>query len=75
MTPTKKHLTVVADADGQLALDFPLELLERLNWKPGDLLIWTELPDGDGFLVSKADKLVSGGAVTDSYIDSETVKL
>lgn len=50
----KKFLTVQEDSDGELFLEFPDDLLERMQWKPGDVIIWTELPNGNGYSVSKA---------------------
>ena len=50
----KKFLTVQADSSGELFLEFPDDLLDNMNWKPGDTIIWTELPNGLGYSVEKA---------------------
>lgn len=50
----KKFLTVQADSSGELFLEFPDDLLDTMNWKPGDTIIWTELPNGNGYSVEKA---------------------
>jgi len=50
----KKFLTVQKDTDGELFLEFPDDLLEKMNWKPGDVIVWTELPNGAGYSVTKA---------------------
>jgi len=50
----KKFLTVQADSSGELFLEFPDDLLDTMNWKPGDTIIWTELPNGNGYNVEKA---------------------
>ena len=50
----KKFLTVQKDTDGELFLEFPDDLLEKMNWKPGDVIVWTELPNGTGYSVTKA---------------------
>ena len=31
----------VIEIDGELALDFPDELLDAMDWKAGDTLVWT----------------------------------
>ena len=50
----KKYLTVQKDDDGELFLEFPDDLLDTMNWEPGDTIIWTELPNGNGYTVEKA---------------------
>ena len=50
----KKYLTVQKDDDGELFLEFPDDLLDTMNWEPGDTIIWTELPNGNGYNVEKA---------------------
>ena len=50
----KKYLTVQKDDDGELFLEFPDDLLDTMNWEPGDTIIWTELPNGNGYSVEKA---------------------
>jgi hypothetical protein len=50
----KKYLTVQKDDDGELLLEFPDDLLDTMNWEPGDTIIWTELPNGNGYNVEKA---------------------
>ena len=50
----KKYLTVQKDDEGELFLEFPDDLLDTMNWEPGDTIIWTELPNGNGYNVEKA---------------------
>ena len=50
----KKFLTVQADSDGEFFLEFPDDLLDNLGWKVGDVIIWTELPNGNGYSIEKA---------------------
>ena len=50
----KKFIEVQADSSGELFLEFPDDLLDTMNWKPGDTIIWTELPNGNGYSVEKA---------------------
>ena len=50
----KKFLKVEQDSDGELFMEFPDDLLDNMNWKPGDVIIWTELPNGNGYTVEKA---------------------
>ena len=52
----KKFLTVQEDSDG-LFLEFPDDLLEAMDWKPGDVITWTELPSGIGYSVTKTKTL------------------
>lgn len=39
-------LTVEADSDGELMLQFPDELMDALNWQPGETLVWEDNQDG-----------------------------
>ena len=50
----RKFLTVQEDADGELFLEFPDDLLDTMNWKPGDVIVWSEMPNGLGYTVEKA---------------------
>lgn len=43
---TRYTLPVEKDEDGELMLTFPDELMEAMNWKPGDVLEWTNNGDG-----------------------------
>lgn len=52
-TNIKTYLSKIEEDDSQgLVVTFPEELINALNWKPGDLLVWAQL-DTDGFVVSK----------------------
>jgi len=53
----KKFLTVQEDSDGELFLEFPDDLLEKLDWRPNEVIVWTELPNGIGYSVTKAKTL------------------
>lgn len=50
----KKFLTVQEDANGELFLEFPDDLLDAMNWKPGDVIVWTEMVNGQGYTIEKA---------------------
>jgi len=52
----KKFVEVQADENGELFIEFPDELLDEMKWNVGDQLIWTELPNGQGWNVTKAKK-------------------
>ena len=39
-----------------MAVDMPPELMEKLDWNDGDVLMWALLPDGAGFIVKKAEE-------------------
>jgi hypothetical protein len=45
--------TVVEDCD-ELFLQFPVELLENLDWKAGDTLVWVANKDGT-FTIKKKE--------------------
>ena len=51
----KQFLLVQEDEDGELFIEFPDDLLTEMNWKSGDQLIWTEMPNGIGYSVTKTD--------------------
>lgn len=40
--------------DGELLLEFPEDLLDNMEWKEGDILVWTKLDNGNGYRVEKA---------------------
>lgn len=48
MTQQSQVLQVIEDPDcpGELLLDLGHEICERLNWQPGDELVWTDNGDG-----------------------------
>lgn len=43
----------VVEIDGELALEFPDDLLETMGWKPGDTLLWEQ--KGESWTLSKVD--------------------
>lgn len=45
-------LPIQADDDGELILEFPDELMEIVDWKPGDALKWSKL-DNDTWQLEK----------------------
>lgn len=55
MTEQTTYLSKVSEVDGQLAIDFPKELFEQFDWKPGQLLVWAALPEDAGFVVTKVE--------------------
>lgn len=53
----KKFIQVQEDSDGEIFLEFPEDLLEQMNWSIGDTIVWTEMPNGIGYTVTKAKTL------------------
>jgi|TARA_B110000908_G_C10238119_1_gene444534 hypothetical protein len=53
---TKKFVLVEKDADGELFIEFPDDLLDSMDWREGDQLTWTERPNGNGWSVTKANR-------------------
>lgn len=53
----KKFIQVQEDSDGEIFLEFPEDLLEQMNWSIGDTIVWTEMPNGMGYTVTKAKTL------------------
>lgn len=39
-------LPIERDTDGELMLTFPDELMERMDWKEGDVVEWIDNGDG-----------------------------
>ena len=39
-------IEVEADSDGELLLEFPDELMDAVNWQPGDTITWIDNEDG-----------------------------
>ena len=53
----QKYFTVVkSDEDGELFIEFPDKWMDAMDWRPGDQIIWTELPNGQGWTLTKADR-------------------
>lgn len=49
------EITTVEDPDtGDIILPFPPELLEKMNWKEGDILEWTQSDTGQ-WIIKKKD--------------------
>ena len=46
-------LDVQENAEGELFIEFPPELMEETGWKEGDDLVWTDLKNGSWSLVKK----------------------
>lgn len=42
-TGNKTFTCPVVEFEGELAVEFPDELLEELNWKEGDELVWGQV--------------------------------
>lgn len=53
---TKKFVVVQEDDDGELFIEFPDDLLDTMDWQVNDQLIWTEMPNGNGWSVTKAKR-------------------
>ena len=53
---TKKFVVVQKDHDGELFIEFPDDLLDSMDWQENDQLIWTEMPNGNGYTVTKAKR-------------------
>lgn len=39
-------IEVEADSDGELMLTFPDELMDALDWQPGETVVWEDNEDG-----------------------------
>ena len=51
---SKKYtLDVQENAEGELFIEFPPELMAETGWKEGDDLVWTDLKNGTWSLVKK----------------------
>lgn len=46
-------IEIEADSDGELMLTFPDELMDALNWQPGDTVTWEDNEDGTWTLTKK----------------------
>lgn len=47
MTDNVKRFTVpIIEVDGDLAVEFPDELMDNVGWKVGDTIQWDIQPDG-----------------------------
>ena len=50
---SKYTLDVQENADGEMVIEFPPELMAETGWKEGDDLTWTDLKNGSWSLVKK----------------------
>ncbi len=50
---SKYTLDVQENAEGELFIEFPPELMAETGWKEGDDLVWTDLKNGTWSLVKK----------------------
>jgi hypothetical protein len=48
-------IDVQENADGELFIEFPPELMTEADWKEGDDLVWTDLKDGTWSLRKKPE--------------------
>jgi len=46
-------IEIEADENGELMLEFPDELMEALDWQPGDTISWKENKNGSWTLRKK----------------------
>lgn len=46
---------VVEDSDGELAIEFSDEILEKLDLKVGDTIIWSQTKEGVPYFYKKED--------------------
>jgi hypothetical protein len=46
-------IEIEADENGELMLEFPDELMEALDWQPGDTITWKENKNGSWTLRKK----------------------
>lgn len=52
---TRYEITTIEDPNtGDIILPFPPELLEKMNWKEGDILEWKETDTGQ-WMIKKKD--------------------
>lgn len=43
----------VQEIDGELYIEFPEDMLKELDWKEGDVLLWTDNGDGTFHITKK----------------------
>ena len=53
---TTYTLEVQEDAEGELFLEFPEDMLAQVGWDTGDTLVWTDLKDGSWSLTKAIKK-------------------
>lgn len=53
MTEERKWTVPVIEAEGDLAIEFPDDLMEAAGWKVGDVLEWIDNKDGTWTLKKK----------------------
>jgi len=46
-------IEIEADSDGELMLTFPDELMDALNWQPGETVTWEDNEDGTWTLTKR----------------------
>lgn len=46
MTEERKWTVPVIEFEGDLAVEFPDELMEAAGWKVGDVMVWIDNEDG-----------------------------
>ncbi len=46
-------IDVQEDAEGELFIEFPPEMMEEVGWKEGDNLLWTDNKNGTWTLTKK----------------------
>jgi hypothetical protein len=56
-TATKTYLTKVVETPEGLAVDFPQELFNELNFKHNQVLVWAMLPDNKGFVITPIEQV------------------
>lgn len=45
----------ITEEDGELVLTFPDNMMDNMNWNPGDTLVWEEMADGSAFIYKKVE--------------------
>jgi len=55
MNGEKTTLTIEYDENGEAYITFPEEILNQLDWKENDILVWIDNKDGSWSLMKKVD--------------------
>ncbi len=46
------NIEVKEDENGELFIEFPDDMMDKLGWKPGDTISWTQ-QDDDNWIITK----------------------
>lgn len=49
----------------ELFIEFPQDAIDQAGWDEGDTIIWEELPDGSGYVLTKKEEENDAGPDSD----------